>query len=147
MYAAMVVLKVPGTYSSLDYAIGQFQISKNIQTRLKRFFQSLSASASQRIYYYKHTSSPNFFFGGGDLGWKWKSARKIFGAPPAFFSLWRHWKPLKNKRQIFEKRDPKNFSPAPGFFSKSPRSILRKSSVKVGGSKTYFTPPMMGYVF
>ena len=64
MYAAMVVLKVPGTYSSLDYAIGQFQISKNIQTRLKRFFQSLSASASQRIYYYKHTSSP-FFLGGG----------------------------------------------------------------------------------
>ena len=63
MYAAMVVLKVPGTYSSLDYAIGQFQISKNIQTRLKRFFHSLSAS--HRIYYYKHTSSPNFFLGGG----------------------------------------------------------------------------------
>ena len=86
-----------------------------------------------------------------------------FSPAAGFFSLWRHWKPLKTVKKplkplktlifwhffpktvkFFKKGTPKIFRLRRAFFQKSPRSILRKSSVKVGGSKTYFTPLWRG---
>ena len=96
----------------------------------------------------------------GVLGRKWKSPRKIFGAPPArkkgipkFFAcggLFFVVEPLKTVNfsnffpktvKFLKKGTPKIFRLRRAFFQKSPRSILRKSSVKVGGVKNILHPP------
>ena len=103
-----------------------------------------------------HTSSPNFFR--GVLGRKWKSPRKkkgsqMFRLRRAFFvveALKTVKKPLKTVNfskffpktvKFLKKGTPKNFRLRRPFFQKSPRSILRKSSVKVGGVKNILQPP------
>ena len=53
-------------------------------------------------------------------------------------------KPLKTakNRKIFQKRDPKNFSPAAGFFSKKSSVDLTKVlGQSRGGVKNIFHPP------
>ena len=84
-----------------------------------------------------------------------KGVPKFFACAGLFFvvealkTVKKPLKPLKtvNFSNIFpktvkflKKGTPKFFRLRRAFFQKSPRSILRKSSVKVGGSKTYFTP-------
>ena len=83
-----------------------------------------------------------------------------FSPAAAFFSSWRHWKSLKTIRKplktvnfsnffpktvkFLKKGTPKIFRLRRAFFQKSPRSILRKSSVKVGGVKNILHPPYDG---
>ena len=94
-------------------------------------------------------SSENFWRASGAQ----KKGFPNFSPAAGFFSLWRHWKPLKplknvnfltffpKNRKIFQKRDPKIFRLRRAFFRKCPRSIFRKSSVKVGGVKNILPPP------
>ena len=91
-------------------------------------------------------SSENFWHASGAQ----KKGFPIFSPAVAFFSLWRHRKPLlfefflKN-RHIFEKRDPKNFSSAAGFFSKKSSVDFTKILGQSGGSKNILGPPLTGY--
>ena len=104
-----------------------------------------------------HTSSPNFFR--GVLGRKWKSPRKIFGAPPArkkrgsqIFRLRRAFfvvealktakKPFKTaknrsiflKTSIFWKKGPQNFFACGGlFFGKWVGQFYKLGRTKEGG--------------
>ena len=103
-------------------------------------------------------------WGGGEDRWvrhAKKGVPKFFACGGLFFvvealkTIKNPIKPLKTVNfskffpktiKFLKKGAPKIFRLRRAFFQKSPRSILRKSSVKVGGSKTYFTPPpMTGY--
>ena len=87
-----------------------------------------------------------------------KRVSKFF-ACSGLFLLWRHWKPLKTvetakNRWIFKnfskivkvlkKRTPKIFRLRWPFFQKSPRSILRKCSVKEVGVQKHTWIPLNG---
>ena len=102
-----------------------------------------------------------FIFGGGDENEKVlgkflarkKGAPKFFACGGLFFvvealkTVKKPLKPLKNVNffpktvKFFKKGTPKIFRLRRAFFQKSPRSILRKSSVKVGGVKNILHPP------
>ena len=116
----------------------------------------------------EQTLSPNFLGGSSDENEKvlgkflarLRRAKKGFPnfLPAAgFFSSWRHWKPLKTdktakkplifrifskNRQNFEKRDPKNFSPAPGFFSKKSSVDFTKVLGQSRGGQKHTSPPL-----
>ena len=128
----------------------------------------LRAVCVQFMVWEGHTSRRHQIFLGGSSDENEKVLGKFFALPPArkkrgsqIFRLWRPFfrcggtenrKKTVNFSNFFpktakflQKGTPKIFRLRRAFFQKSPRSILRKSSVKVGGSKTYFTPPMTGY--